>query len=143
MKHTSNSRALHSDRSKNLEPAFYIFSAQKGIKTGVDIINANKAEIAMRSNGVPFKVVRGCFNGVEEVSYIVPAQHREFVFEQAELFNQDAVLYVDQFRQAYLASIVGEKPVYPLGKYKRIGNVKPLEGAWTLDSVTGEYWQAV
>lgn len=91
-------------------------------------------------NGWSFKEVEGCWLGAHELSFLVVLSSDEWVrFAQlhklqtiAQEFEQDAILYLDRYRNAYL--IEGQEQEAP----RLVGKFRPItaEEASSLDGYT-------
>lgn len=96
-----------------------------------------------------FKYVKGCYNGNQEVSILVPLMYENPMQTTCDLIDlerlanehkQECLLFVDSNRDAWLVYLGRKHPV-DMGKFVRApANDVTDHEAWTMDPKTGQYW---
>jgi hypothetical protein len=121
-------------------PRTYILSAQR-YNLGPRENRARHCELAcdLALEGIVFKEVRGCFEGVEEDAFVIVGSHAEPAVRllARHWAQQSYVAVAEHDRIAYEVDVETGYHTH-LGKLENIGPVKPASGAWTC--VDGDYF---
>lgn len=109
-------------------------------------------EELVKSLGLPYKALKGSYEGKVEKTYMVLAQGKDnsFSLDMNKLskikklafdHNQECVLVVASSRDSILEYANGNTE--HLGKFSRCDKAKALlQKAWTYDAVNDQYWVA-
>lgn len=119
----------------------YIFSVERSeVAPDVNVCARITAKRQLDVQGVPYKIVTGCYEGEREESYVVAERDAAVVFSLARSFQQESVLHLDSSRNASLVFLEGGERV-ELGRWREVKH-GPLPDAYTVDHETGAVWAA-
>lgn len=121
---------------KELQPPIIIFAA--GYLPNIAQHNWMVSKLERRA--IPFKVMKGHWQGQHEYSFLAHAKYAEEIQKLMVRAGQSFYLYADEDRNASLWTSHGVK-LDELGLLKRVD--KPVTTNYTYDPDTGYYWEAV
>jgi hypothetical protein len=122
---------------RHIHNGFLIVSATNSHQ---DADNNNKLiQAILNEQGIPFRIVGGCYKGKTEISYVVNSHHEPVVAKLADLFSQESYLKVHGDNCAEL--IFSRDKTENLGYFQEYKGNHPEElTAYTLDPETGVRW---
>lgn len=88
--------------------------------------------------GIPYRVLRGCYMGVEEPSILVNAKYIEIAELLAEQHSQESILTFDQFYNVTVKALSGLE--YKTGRLQPVASLPANCQNWTLDEEVNQYW---
>lgn len=101
-------------------PSIVIMSAEvKGLSPFQNSYRTEQMAMWLGEVGLAWKAVEGVWNGTKEMSFVVTYRTDEELgqlIDLAKLYDQEAILYADQERNAYLLRQVGPSSVDSIGK---------------------------
>ena len=132
-----------------IDKPFYIISAESTNRGKVDNDRASEAllhQFALKE--LPSKEVVGCYKGTKERSFVVHCSQND-ALELAIHFQQESVLFVDQFRNASLLytdplRTPGEYPIEPIGRFEACTKEEALASdGYTQDPTHDNYYHVI
>ena len=110
-------------KQTTFEP-FIIFSAERGFcTTQENKLNSMSVLKFLQENGFEHMTGSGVYKGVKEMSFLALIHNdsdREEILELAKLYNQDCVLYCDEYRNASTIDVSNTHGNTNLGKFKEV-----------------------
>lgn len=100
---------------------FVIFSAYRSDKSEAANINAHAEVIGLLNKmGLERVVLQGEWDHVPEVSILLHGKYAIIARDFAEVYEQDAILYVDEERRASLGTMEDGYIPVPVGQWKEV-----------------------
>lgn len=118
-----------------------IFSAELAENTAEDNASRTLAVMqALHRETIPFRVFKGRYNGTNEISFYVPAMHRDFVLGLAASQGQESILELGPDWDAILIFTDGRDAVR-LGYFREVNEATAkASDAFTHDPVENRYF---
>jgi hypothetical protein len=102
--------------------------------------NSLEVENFLQNLGIAFKVVKGCYKGQVENSYVVSSKHETKILELAADYNQESILQVDAVKNSSLR-FLRDGSIERLGKFVKVEKEEALElDNYTYDFHTSSYF---
>ena len=118
-----------------------IFSAARGDVSMVkNSINTLHAEQHLKALNIPYSKLLGSYNGVEELSFLVTAEHLDHVMFLAKFYNQHSILLRDNENNASLF-ILDTSVLVKLGKMVSVTVEEALANdSWSFHPKLNKYF---
>jgi len=121
---------------RDIQNQFYIFSASLSVLDAIENQRRTSEVISLLDGaGVKYRLVAGCYDNTEEISFVVGAKWDDMVHYLAREYNQESVLFVDVCNNATLI-YNDQGKIQRLGKFQRTEDVTGCN-AYTMDLKTG------
>ena len=120
-----------------------IFSVTNTANKGTRSEQYAHAEVTqlMAEAGIQYKEVKGCYKGVEEISYVVDGQHVGFVEDMCRAFYQESYLRASKVSREATLVYTEDGRREGIGTFVLSSKGHALtQDAYTYDERANQYW---
>lgn len=122
-----------------LKNEIIIFSVSQGRSVAKDKEASAGVLELLHTGKVPFKLLEGCYNGVKELSFLVPSSFESVVRKLVTVHDQES--YFKQFADGTCQLVFRDGSVQELGELYTISKQEALRAEfYSLDLETGKYY---
>jgi len=131
------------------DPAYIISAFRSSFSQAQNLERHKVLRGYLHAAGLPFKEVHGCYKGERERSFLVTGDGKaieETIYQLAKRFDQECVMYLTPFRDAYFCTPNGtffDKEKLP-GRFQAVDEheLETLDG-WTYCPLLKTYYSVV